>query len=117
MNKLTEKEAEFLNQRAHLLRLWPYAGALILAGIGIYVGWCWIYQPHLISPFAVFEGIKDGSMEKTTIETMAVLGAVSMMITWSLLAVGVGFAFAIFGTERKHIAIIRRLTESENEPD
>ena len=39
------------------------------------------------------------------------------VITWSLLAVGVGFAFAIFGTERKHIAIIRRLTESENEPD
>jgi len=118
MPALTEKESEFISQRESLLRLWPYVGALLLAGIAAYIAWCWLNRPYLISPVAVFEGIQEGTMDRSTIETLAVLCAVSMIITWSLLAIGVGFAFAIFGTERRHIAIIRRLSsEAESSAD
>jgi hypothetical protein len=111
--KLTDKEAEFINKRESLIKVWPAVGALILLGIFVYIGWCWWKTPYLISPVAVMEGIQTGGMEKSTVETSAVMLPIVMIMLWSLLAICVGFSFSIVGTERKHVTIIRRLTDEQ----
>ncbi len=113
--KLTKEEEEFVNKRESILKIWPAVGGLILLGIFAYVGWCWWKTPHLISPVAVLEGIHSGDMEKSTIETSAVLLPIVMIMLWSLLAIGVGFSFSIVGTERKHVAIIRRVIDDQDD--
>jgi len=77
-------------------------------------GWLWLSMPFLINPWAVFSGIDTDSIPETTAILMTAMLPVVMLTCLFVLVVCLLFFFAAFSNERKHIAIIHRLTAAQS---
>jgi hypothetical protein len=108
---LTPDEEAFVEKRRKLARSWPLAGSVMLAALGILTVWLWISTPLLINPWAVFAGLSSKSIPGATLMLMASFLPVVVLACLLILASAVLLAFVAFSNERKHIAIIRRLTD------
>jgi hypothetical protein len=111
---LTEQEKVFIDQRHRFARSWPVAGSVSLAIVFVLAGWLWLSRPFLINPWAVFSAIDSESIPETTVILMAAMLPIVMLTCFFILVVCLAFFFVAFSNERKHIAIIRRLTASQN---
>lgn len=109
-NSLAPDEQAFVNRRWKLARAWNYAGVgllLLLAGL---LGWQWGSTPLLVNPAEVSRRLEAGTIEASSLETMALLLPVMTLVCLSVLAVFVVLGFVIFANERRLIRIIRRLS-------
>jgi hypothetical protein len=118
MNKLsaclTPEELTFVNQRSRLVKTWTYAGLGLMAVILGFAIWLNISTPYMINPWVVSSAVNAGIINQSTLNLMAVLLPYSMLATLMVLIICLLFFFIAFANERKHIAIIRKLTASNN---
>jgi hypothetical protein len=108
--ELTAEEEAFVEKRAKFAHSWPFVGSVMLAVVLGFGAWLWFSNPLLINPWAVLSGLDSDSIEATTITLMAGMLPLVMLTCLFLLVVALVLSFAAFANERRHIAIIRRLT-------
>lgn len=112
--QLSEKEERFLAKRTRLVRVWPYAGSVLLAGLFGVTGMIICFAPVLINPFAVMARLKSNTLPPSTMALWA--SQLPQLLLLYLVSVwaGVLFVFAAFSNERKYLAIVRRITMEAN---
>lgn len=106
---LTREEKAFLESRAKFARSWPIVGTAMLVGLLVLAGWLLFTRPMLINPWAVLSGLEAGTIPDSTLAVMAALLGVMLTCLFVVGVVLILFSVA-FSNEKKHIAIIRRMT-------
>ena len=112
---LTRQEKAFVETRAKFARNWPIVGSTSLALVFALGGWIWLTRPLFINPWAVFSRIEANSLPETTFTLMAAMLPIVVLTCLFVLMVCLALFFAAFSNERKHLAIIHRLTASQSD--
>ena len=107
--KLTESELKWLAQRRTLLSLWPWTGGGMIAGLLGFATWLWLSVPLMINPWATVRAIEAGSVEDSTLTIMAVMLPILMLACLGLIVGIIVILFAVFGNERRLIALVEKL--------
>jgi hypothetical protein len=108
---LTEDERRFLDKRSKLIKLWPIAAivlSLLVAGLAL---WLFFTKPLLANPMHVLGKLEVGEIQSGAAYTMASILPFVVVTCLALCVVLIGFLFLAIANERKHIAVINRLTE------
>lgn len=109
---ISKKDADFIAKRRRLVRWWNLVGSLTFAGLVLFVAWMFWRQPRLINPLHVVGELQAGGIPQATLEIMAAMLPMVVLAIFFVLAVMIGFAFAMIGNERRYLRIIDQL-ESE----
>jgi len=104
--KLKPKQKSYLEKRRKLLKLWSYVGPFILLAIIGFAGYLYLNTPWLINSYEVLSRLKAGSMPQSTIETMAILLPVMILVVLFLLIVIVALMYAAFSNEKKYLDVV-----------
>lgn len=109
--QLLRGEQEFLDRRRRFVRSWRYVGISLLflvAGMGF---WLYFKKPLLANPVYVVEELQRGGVDQRTLEFMAALLPVTIVLIVFLCVVFLLLTFAAFSNEAKYLAIISRETQ------
>jgi hypothetical protein len=102
----SQKQLDYLDRRRKLLNLWRFAGPFLLFVIFALVLYLKIYTPLLIDPYEVLSRLEAGAIEQSSLELIAILLPVMVIMICVLLIAFVFFIYAAFSNERKYLAII-----------
>lgn len=105
-----DKDAQFIEKRRRLIRWWNLVGTMTFAGLVAFVTWMFWAQPRLINPLHVVGELQAGRIPQATLEIMAALLPMVVLAIFFVLAVMIGFTFAMIGNERRYLKMIDRLT-------
>ncbi|NLS96875.1 MAG: hypothetical protein GXX96_32465 [Planctomycetaceae bacterium] len=106
---IDDKDLAFVEKRRRLVRWWNLVGSATLAGLAAFVAWMFWAHPRLINPLHVVGEIEAGRIAQSTLELMAVMLPMVVLVIFLVLGVMLGFAFAMIGNERRYLMIIDRL--------
>jgi hypothetical protein len=103
-------DAEFIGKRRKFVKsgriIFSFGLALVL-GFGI---WLYFRQPRLINFVEVARQLEDGSLDQLTVELMAVMLPIAMLMCLVLLAGVVMLSWVALSNERRYLRIIDQLT-------
>ena len=106
---------EYLEKRKKLTSAWRFVGpALLLAILGLAM-WIYLRSPLLINPYEAISRMETGHIEKSTLEMMATVLPIVMIIVFLLLLSIVGIMYAAFSKEKKYMEIIGKLNRERPE--
>ena len=103
-------DAAYIGKRRKFVKSGPIVFGLCLAlvtGFGI---WLYFRQPQLINFVEVARQIESGSLDQLTIELMAVMLPIAMLMCLVLLAGVVGLSWFWLSSERRYLRIIDELS-------
>ncbi len=106
---ITDKDVQFIEKRRRLVRWWNLVGSVMLAGLATFVAWMFWAQPRLINPLHVVGEIEAARLTQSSLEVMAVMLPMAVLLIFLVLAVMIGFAFAMMGNERRYLKVIDQL--------
>lgn len=112
MTAPSEADAKFLDQRRRLNRHWRVAGWFLLAAITAVLGFLFVTNPILVSPWEVAARLRTGTLPLSTLQTMALMLPVTFLGCFVLLVAVVVFQFAAAANERRLIAIVDVLRDA-----
>jgi uncharacterized membrane protein len=101
-----QDDSGFLRHRRRLVGLWKLAGPLMLLVLLVFLGWLFVWSPNLVNPYAVANKLSNGEIERSTLELMALILPVSILMNIGITAVMIGFGFAMVANERRYLKII-----------
>ncbi len=104
--KLKPKQNSYLEKRRKLLKAWTYVGPFLLLAIIGFAGYLYLNIPWLINPYEVLSRLQAGSIPQSTIETMAIMLPVMILMVCILLLVVVVIMYAAFSNEKKYLRIV-----------
>ena len=105
---LSDKECVFVNRRRKLIRLWSVMGILLLILLGLFTLWMFMSNPLLVNPFEVADQLLAGTIETPTLQLMAGLLPVAMLMCLTTVLVLIIYVFAAIGNEKRYLEIIGR---------
>ena len=103
-------DASFIGKRRKLVRFGPIVSGLCLAlvsGLGL---WIYFQQPRLMNYVEVARQIESGSLDQLTVELMAVMLPIAMLMCLLLLAAVVALSWFGLSKEKRYIRIIDELS-------
>jgi len=86
--------------------MWKLAGPLMLLALLALLGWLFVWSPNLVNPYSVAHEISSGEIERSSLELMALILPVSILMNIGITAVVIGFGFAVCSNERRYLKII-----------
>ena len=104
--QLTHQQSIYLEKRRKLLKSWRYVGPLLIVGLLGFVLSLYTNTPLLINPYEVMSRLKSGSIERSTLEMMAVLLPMMFILVCALVIVLVAMVYAAFSMENKYQEIV-----------
>lgn len=108
---LSEEDGHFLNSRSRFVRSWRYVGVALL-GLLVSGGvWLYLTRPLIANPLVVADRLREGSIDRATLEFMALMLPVAVLTTFFVCAAFLLLTFAAFNNEAKYREIISRATE------
>ncbi len=110
---LNPRQGRYLERRRSLLKAWRYAGPLLVLGILGLVLFVYANSPLLIDPFEVISRLESGSMERSSLETMATLLPIMLITVFFLLFVLVAILYAAFSNERRYLEILGEASSND----
>ena len=110
---INDEDLAFIEQRRRLVRWWTPVGSATLAGLAAFVAWMFWAHPRLINPLHVVGAIEADGITQGTLELMAVMLPVVVLLICLVLGVMIGFAFAAIGNERRYLRIIDQLKQHD----
>ncbi len=109
---LAQEQTAFVKARRRRVRAWPWVGGLLLATwFGLYL---WIYRvsPALVSPWAVWAGLEQGTLPRDVEVLLIAVAPVLGLVVFVLVAAFVLIGFGMARIERRLLHIIAALAES-----
>lgn len=111
---LAEHHQRFILRRRKLLRTWRVVGPVLLLLL-IIVGVIMFFNyPLMFNPYEAIERLEAGTLENSTLQLMALLLPIAMLMLFFMLVVVVLFSFAAMGNDKKYLAIIQDLHDAHN---
>ncbi len=107
---LTEQEVRFLAHRTKLVNAWRYVGVVLLVGVAGFAGWLFWFAPLLANPFTVLTRLENSSIPPSTMALSTALLPIVFLTCIVLALAIVLFVFSAISNERKHLAIVQRMT-------
>jgi hypothetical protein len=104
---LTEEDERFLRKREALTRAWPIFGGFLLAALTFWIGWMLWRNTLVVNPYAMLGAIRDGTIEQSTLQLMAGMLPVAMILIFGLSAGIVLLLYGTFSNEKRYLGIIR----------
>lgn len=106
---LPRNQQRFIMRRRQLLRTWRVIGPvllllLIIAGVIMFFNY-----PLMFNPYESIERLEAGTLEDSTVQLMALLLPIAMLMVFFMLVVVVLLSFAVMANDKKYLAIIERL--------
>lgn len=115
---MNDSDRRFLQRRRRLARSWNLVGAMLLLVLAALTATLFFRVPFLANPLYVIDLLKDGNLERSTMELMAFMLPIVVLLCLAVTAVTVVFGFAFFSNERRYLAIIDALEQRpEDCPD
>ena len=108
---LDDQQTRFIVKRQRLLNAWRYTGPLMAAVVFALVVYIYIQSPMLINPFEVASRLESGDIERTTLETMALLLPIVFIMTCALLAAIVVLMYTSISIEKRYQRIVQRFLD------
>jgi uncharacterized BrkB/YihY/UPF0761 family membrane protein len=115
--KLNQQQNSFLEKRRKLVKSWSYVGPLMMLlvlGLAAYV---YVKSPLLINPYEVLARLQSGSIEQSTLMTMAVILPIVFITVCFLLIVLIVMLYAAIANEKKYIEILNGSTTDISSKD
>lgn len=106
---LAASDSAFVDKRRKYVRAGPAVLGfclLLIIGLGL---WLYSTQPQLIHFAEVARQIADGSLDQLTVELMAVMLPIAMLMSLVLIAGIIGLAWAWLLNEKRYLRIIAEL--------
>jgi len=113
---LTEPERLFVARRRRLVNVWPTMGSILLLGIVCLGSWLFWKTPLLVNPYMVLARLNEESIPNSTLSLMAGLLPVAVLACLLLIICVILFAFVALSNEKKHLAMVLRLTSGQESP-
>lgn len=102
-------DAQFLDKRRRFVRTWNLVGTALLAALAALTAWLFTASPSLVNPPQVAAEIARGALPQSTLELMAGLLPVVVLMLLGVTALVVMVGFAVVATERRYLRIIEDL--------
>jgi len=113
---LTDVDRTWLERRRRLTRTWTPVGVLLvlllLGGAALAAR----TAPLLFNPLAVTARLRDGRMDPRTLELMAAMLPVVMLMCLAIALAVLAFAFVAFRNERRYLRIMAALLPGSAQP-
>ena len=111
---LAGHQQRFVMRRRKLLRTWRVVGPLLLlflvmAGVIMFFSY-----PLMFNPYEAIDRLEAGTLEDSTLQLMALLLPIAMLMVFFMLMVVVLFSFAAMANDKKYLAIIKDLQDAHN---
>jgi hypothetical protein len=106
---LNQEQRGFLEKREGFVKSWRYVGPLLFAVIAGFAIYLYVRTPLLINPYEVFARIESGSIERSSLETMALLLPLMFIVVCFLLLVLIVMMYAAFSNEKRYRDIVTAL--------
>jgi hypothetical protein len=106
---LNQSQIDFLERRRKLLKLWHYVGAISLIVLFGLVLFLKLNTPQLIDPYEVLARLESGAIDQTSLETMAILLPVMVILVCLMLIILVAMMYMAFSNEKKYLKILNKL--------
>jgi uncharacterized membrane protein YjgN (DUF898 family) len=103
-------DAVFVGKRRKFVRLGPVVFGLCLALVAGLAVWLYFLQPKLINFVEVARQIENGTLDQLSVELMAVMLPIAMLMCLVLLTAVIAFSWVSLSNERRYIRIIDELT-------
>jgi Na+-driven multidrug efflux pump len=103
-------DAAFVERRGKFVRAAPYVLGfcfLIMLGFGL---WLYVRQPQLINFVEVARQIDNGDLDRLTVELMAVMLPIAMLMCFVLMTGVIMLAWVGMSNEKRYQKIFRDLT-------
>jgi len=113
---LSEDEARFLKRRRWFVKSWKVVAVLVVVGLGAVLVYLSISAPQLVNPMHVARQLEAKAVERLDLEVQAVLLPVAILGWFAIVAAVIVLGFGVIANERKHLAIIDRLTGGDGPP-
>jgi len=114
-SSLGQAQQDFLRQRRLMRRNWPVIAPLLVGALLIFMGVLLLTAPLLLNPFAVLTQLREGTLNLATLQTMAMmLPLVLLLFCLALLAL-IGLAHAGFRRERRYLELTDRLLQCDTD--
>ena len=111
---LSAQETSFIEKRNALARCWPITGSILMIVIALLCVWLLISRPLLVNPWHVLSQLRAESISESTLILMAAILPVAVLMCLVLTIVIILLGFSFFSKERKYIAMIHRLIDSQS---
>lgn len=89
-----------------MIRLWPWVGGSLLAGIIGLAAYFYFRIPLIINPWEVVSRLEAGTLPRSTLETMAVLLPIVFCLVFFLMAVLIFMIFLALHNEKKYLKLL-----------
>lgn len=94
-----------------MIKLWPWVGGSLLAGIFGLIVYFYFRVPLLINPREVIARMGTGTLARSSLETMAVMLPVVFGLVFFLLVVMIVLIFVALANEKKYLRLIEKNEE------
>lgn len=102
-------DAVYVNKRRKFAKFgWIILGICLAVVLG-FVGWLYFRLPTLINYVEVARQIESGNLDQLTIELMAVMLPIAMLMCFVLLAGVIALCWAWLSNEKRYLRIIDEL--------
>ena len=105
---LSPAELLFIEKRERLTRQWPTFGFCLLFLFAGIVFWLWNEAPHMVDPWLVAASLEDGALPESTMNAMAALLPIVVLILIAAAGVFVLLVSVTCSNEYKLLQLLRR---------
>lgn len=109
MGELEFEVQAMLARRRRLLRWWPAAGLFALLMLAAVFAWLALNAPELVNPFMVARQLQEGTLDVSSMQLMAAMLPVVMLVLLSVVAALLVFVHVTLSREKRYQQIIERL--------
>ncbi len=113
---LTDVDRTWLERRRRLTRAWTPVGVLLVLLLLGAAALAARTAPLLFNPLAVTARLRDGRMDPRTLELMAAMLPVVMLMCLAITLAALVLAFAAFRNERRYLKILAALLQGSRQP-
>lgn len=115
MVKLRDEELNFIRKRSRLAKTWPLVGAVLILSTGGLGAWLFFTKPLLANPWTVWSKLEAQAIPDSTLELMAAMLPVVVLMCVALFIALILCAFVAFSNERKYLSILEPIIRPSDE--
>lgn len=101
-------EQQFLHQRRAFIAAWRSIGPLLIAGLLIFIAMLLFAAPMFLNPFAVIARLRTGTLDLTTLQTMAMMLPVAVVLLCTALLLLIFQTYRNCRREQQYLALIEQ---------
>lgn len=106
---MAASDIAFVSKRTKQVKAGPWIFGACLALLAAVAAWLYVRQPRMINFVEVARQIGDGRLDRLSVELMAVMMPIAMLMCFVLLAAVIALCWLSVANERRYLRIVNEL--------